>query len=206
MKFLGMELFPTLTIDWWNGWILLVILYIVELMLVLSFPKNRRGRLFEYDHSRWSKRHRALFVIGKSLSLICLLLIAFAPLKMDEPVFFLGLFIYTIGLVGFTIALVNFRNTPLDQPVTRGFYSISRNPQVLTLFIIVLGICLTIGSWIAVFVQFLSAIFNRVRLLEEEKACLENYGGNYQVYMKRVPRYLLIKTRLKESDDMNNHH
>jgi len=206
MNFLGMELFPTLTIGWWNGWILLVILYVVELILVLSFPKDRRGRLFEYDHSRWRKRHRALFVIGKSLSLICLLLIAFTPLKIDKPVFFLGLFIYAIGLVGFTIALDNFRNTPLDQPVTRGIYRISRNPQVLTLFIIVLGICLAIGSWVAVLVQFLSAIFNRARILEEEKACLENYGGSYRDYMKRVPRFLLIKTRLKESDNIDNPH
>ena len=94
--------------------------------------------------------------------------------------------------------IFNFKNTPLDQPVTRGLYGISRHPQVLMLFISGFGICIAIGSWLALFVAIISSLFLRSRDLAEEKACLERYGDSYREYMKRVPRYFLIKTHMKE--------
>lgn len=193
-----MQLLPILQIGLLNGWILLVIFYITELLLVLAFPKERRGRLFEYDHSKWSKRHRVSLIIGKSFSLILIILLILTPLSLGTPAFYIGLIIYLIGLIGFTIALINFRNTPPNQPVTQGMYRISRNPQVLTIFIIMTGITFTVGSWIALLIGLLAAIFGRARIIEEEKACLNQYGDAYRKYMEQVPRYLFIKTKLKD--------
>ena len=115
-----MQLLPLLQIGLLNGWILLVIFYITELLLVFASPKEQRGRLFEYDHSKWSKRHRVSLIIGKSFSLILIILLIFTPLSLGTPAFYIGLIFYLIGLIGFTIALINFRNTPLNQPVTQG--------------------------------------------------------------------------------------
>lgn len=195
---IGMELIPALKIGWLNGWIFLALFYLVEGCLVLAFPKDTRGRLFEYDYSKWNKKHLAFFVIGKSISVIYLILIVFTPLNIGSAVFLPGILLYAIGLVGFAIAIINFKNTPTDKPVIKGLYRMSRNPQVLMLFIIAFGICLTIGSGIAIILLILSAIFNRARVLEEEKTCLERYGDSYQAYMKNVPRYLLIKTHMNE--------
>jgi len=194
----GMELVPALKIGWLNGWIFLVLLYLVEGSLVLSFPKDKRGWLFEYDHSKWNKKHLTLFIIGKSFSVIYLILMIFTPLKIISAFFIPGILLYTVGLVGFAIAIINFKNKPADKPVTLGLYQISRNPQVLMLFILALGICLTIGSGITLIILIFSTIFNRVRILEEEKACLKRYGALYWNYMKKVPRYILIKTKIKE--------
>ena len=47
----------------------------------------------------------------------------------------------------------------------------------------------------------ISALFLRSRTLAEETACLEQYGDSYRAYMKRVPRYLLIKTCMKEEGE-----
>ena len=82
---------------------------------------------------------------------------------------------------------VNFKNTPLDQPVTRGLYGISRHPQVLMLFISAFGICIAIGSWLVLFIAIISSLFLHSRDIAEKKACLERYGDSYRAYMKRVP-------------------
>ena len=184
-------------IGWLNGWILLCVLYLFLGVLVLSFPKDARMRLFKYDRSRWSIPHRILFVMGKSLAIAYIIMIVFTPLKIGSGVFIPGIIIFTIGLVLFTIALLNFKNTPLDQPVTTGIYGMSRHPQILSLFILAFGICLAIGSWLALFLLIISPIFRRRRILEEERACLEQYGDLYRAYMKRVPRYLLMKTDMR---------
>ncbi len=198
MQLFGLELFQILTIGLLNGWILLAIFYSIELVLVLSFPKGTRRRLFEYDHSKWTKQHRIILLIGKTFALIIIILIVFSPLKLGSTVFYLGMIFYIIGVAGFIMAIINYRNTPIDQPVTRGFYRYSRNPQVLTILIIMLGISLTVGSGIFLIVLLLSAILSRVRIIEEEKACLEQYGDAYREYMERVPRYLIIRTKIPE--------
>jgi protein-S-isoprenylcysteine O-methyltransferase Ste14 len=136
-----MELIPTLKIGWLNGWVLLVILYLIFGILLLAFPKDMRARLYEYDRSNWGKTQRVFYVIGKLLALVCLVLIIFTPLKIGANIFIPGIILFALGLAGFIIALFNFKNTPLDQSVTRGLYRISRHPQVLMLFIMSIGIC-----------------------------------------------------------------
>lgn len=184
-----MELIPELEIGWLNGWILICLLYITYGVLLKVFPKDVVARL--YDKSGRSKRHKVIILIGSLLVFIYFVLIIFTSLKIGSGVFVLGIIVFIFGLTGFVIALFNFKNAPPDQPITSGFYRISRHPQQLMFFITFIGICLAIGSWIALFIQLLSSIFLHTRVLAEEKSCLARYGDSYQSYMKRVPRYLL---------------
>ena len=196
-----MELLPALVFGWCNGWVLICLLYLIFGVLLMAFPKEVVARLYENNRSDWSKARWLSYVTGKLLALVCMVLMSFTPLKVGTNVFFPGIILYVFGLAGFIIALINFRNTPLDQPVTSGFYRISRHPQVLMLFILASGICIAIGSWLALFIQIISSLFLRTRTLAEETACLDLYGDSYRAYMKRVPRYLLIKTRMKEEGE-----
>ena len=196
-----MELIPTLKIGWLNGWILLCLIYLIFGILLILFPKDVVSRLYNYDRSSWSKTQRAFYIIGKLLALVCLVLIIFTPLKIRANIFIPGIILFAFGLAGFIIALFNFKNTPLDQPVTRGLYRISRHPQVLMLFIMSIGICITIGSGLVLFIVIISSLFLHSRDLAEEKACLERYGDSYRNYMKLVPRYFLIKTHMKEEGE-----
>ena len=191
-----MELIPTLKIGWLNGWILLCLVYSIFGILLLVFPKDVVVRLYDYDRSSWSKAQKVIYIIGKLLAFVCLVLIIFTPLKIGANVFIPAIILFTLGLAGFIIALFNFKNTPLDQPVTRGLYRISRHPQVLMLFIMSIGICITIGSGLVLFIVIISSLFLHSRDLAEEKACLERYGDSYREYMKRVPRYFLVKTHM----------
>jgi protein-S-isoprenylcysteine O-methyltransferase Ste14 len=187
---IGMELFPALQIGWLNGWVLLCILYSIFGVLLLAFPKEVVRRL--YDRSDWSRMQRVLILIGKLMALVWFPLVIFTPLKIGTPVFVLGTVIFALGLVGFVVALFNFRNTPLDQPVTKGLYRISRNPQQFMLLVSGVGISVAIGSWLALLTIVLGLAFAHFRILSEEGTCLRQYGDSYRVYMERVPRYFLL--------------
>ena len=193
-----MELIPTLEIGWLNGWILLCLLYLIYGVFLKTFPKEVRARLFYYDRSSWSKNQRILYVIGRVSVLVYLVLNIFTPLKIGANIFIPGIILFVLGLVGFIIALSNFKNMPPNQPATKGLYKISRHPQILMLFILSFGICIAIASWLALLILIISKFFGHFRTLAEEETCLDLYGDSYRNYMKRIPRYLLIKTRVKE--------
>jgi protein-S-isoprenylcysteine O-methyltransferase Ste14 len=185
-----MELFPALKFGWLNGWILLAIEFLIQGGLLLVFPKAVVRRLF--DRSGWSVKQRTFTILGKVFSLACLVLIILTPLKLDLSTFILGLILYATGIAGLVTAMLNFKNTPPDQPVTKGVYKLSRHPQIVSLFVIFFGICLVIGSWAALFALSLSKLFQHFGILAEEEVCLKKYGRSYRAYMKRIPRYFLF--------------
>ena len=193
-----MELAPTIEIGWFNGWILLCIFYLIYSVFLITFSKDARVKLFYYDRKRWSNKQRVFYVIGKITVLVFMFLIIFTPLKIGTNLFVAGIILFVLSTLGFIIALSNFKNMPHNQSAIKGLYSISRHPQVLMLFISGLGICLAIGSWLALFTLIVSKFFGHFRTIAEEETCLEQYGDSYQEYMKRVPRYFLIKTNLKK--------
>jgi len=193
-----MELIPELKIGWLNGWILVCLMFLIFGILIEAFPKNVVVRLYDFDKSSCSKMQRAFTAIGKLLlGLVWLVLIIFAPLKIGSNVLIIGTILYTVSLAGFIIALFNFKNTPLDQPVVKGLYKISRHPQLFMLFILFFEICIAVGSWLLLFILIISSFLLHFRTLSEEKTCLEKYGDSYHAYMKCVPRYFLIKTNMK---------
>lgn len=185
-----MELISAFEIGWLNGWIPLCLLCLTEGLLLMAFPKDVVARLF--DRSGWDRKQTVFTVIGKMFSLAYLVLIVFTPLKVGSNAFIIGTILYGLGLVGLVIAIFDFKNVPLGQPVTRGLYRISRHPQILMLFVLFLGICMAIGSWLALLTLMMSRLFQHFGILAEEKACLEQYGDSYRAYVRRVPRYFLF--------------
>ncbi len=185
-----MELFPTLEIGWFNGWILLALEFLIQGLLLLIFPKEVVSRLF--DRSGWSKKQRGFTILGKVFSLACLILIFLTPLKINSRVFIGGLILYAVGLAGLVIAMLNFKDTSLDQPVTKGVYKLSRHPQIVSLFVLFLGICIAIGSWLALFALVISKLLQHFGILAEEEICLRRYGEPYRTYLKQIPRYFLF--------------
>lgn len=185
-----MQLMPVVKLGWLNGWIMLGSFYLIFGVLMLIFPKDVVVKLF--DVSGWNMKQRILSALGKPFALACLGLIILTPLKVGEGAFVIGSALFVLGFIGMVVALFNFRNTPLDQPATKGLYRISRNPQWVTLATMFLGGCIAIGSWVAVVLLLVAAGFYHFRILGEEKACLKRYGESYRDYMNRVPRYFLF--------------
>jgi len=185
-----LELFPGLELGVWNGWFLVAIFYLVFAILLALFPRPVVARL--YDRSGQRRPGGVRRVLGLLLFFSWLVLSILSPLKQGDPVFALGLGLYSLGLMGFVAALFNYALTSLDQPVTSGLYRISRHPQQFMISVSFLGISIAIGSWIAFVLIAIGVIAAHAKVLAEEKACLEAYGDSYRNYMDRVPRYFLL--------------
>ncbi len=185
-----MEIFPAFEIGWLNGWIFMVIFFLLFGILLITCPKEVITRL--YDNEGWTKSQYIFTKLGKLCGLIHIILVIFTPLIFVSIEFSIGIIIYSIGTIGFIIAVINFKKAPLGKPITSGLYKISRNPQVLTLFLVSLGTSLTIGSWTAIIVVVISIIFFHFRILGEEKRLTQQYGDSFLEYKKKVPRYLIF--------------
>jgi len=185
-----MELFPELKFGWLNGWIFLGLLCLADGVCFLLFPRDVVKRLF--DRSGWSQKQIVFTVIGKVCALVCLLSIVFTPLKLGTPVFIIGAIVAGLGLLGLFVALLNFKNTPFEQPVSQGLYRISRHPQIVMASVVLLGACIAIGSWTAVIALAVARILSHFGIVAEEEICLKQYGDSYRVYMQRVPRYFVF--------------
>ncbi len=185
-----MELFPALSIGWLNGWIFQVIFFISFGVFLLTCSKDVISRL--YDEEGWNKLQKTFTKIAKIFGLIVLILFIFTPLNIGALEFIIGTVLIITGTIGFLIALINFKNSPLNTPITTGLYKISRNPQLVMMYFTSLGNCLAIGSWAALIILSLSIIAGHFRILGEEKRLTEQYGDLYLEYKRKVPRYFIF--------------
>jgi len=185
-----MTIFPALKLGWLNGWIPGTLFYLVFFILLKVFPKETVERL--YDNSGWTLEQARPAKIGLPFALAALLLLPFTPLKIAQPLFWIGLILYLAGFTGFVFSLHTFNITPLGEPVTGGLYQISRNPQWVAFAMTLLGISLMVGSWTILILVAVRIIMNHFRILGEEKALADQYGQSYLAYLESVPRYLIF--------------
>lgn len=183
-----MEFIPELRVGLFNGWIFFVFYLAVFIIVMSTCSKEVRKRL--YDRKGWTKTQYTFTVIGKVFSFINIVMILLAPLKMGIP-FILGVLLYAAGLIGLVSAVIHYRNSPLDEPITVGLYKVSRNPQMSSLFILFAGMILVIGSWINLIFLGISITCSHFSILGEEKRLTEQYGESYTAYKRQVPRYFL---------------
>ncbi|MBA7678860.1 hypothetical protein ES703_87138 [subsurface metagenome] len=115
--------------------------------------------------------------------------------------FWIGLSIIVFGEAVFALGYIAMREHPEKKQavVDWGIYKASRHSHVLAgiiclLGVIVMGWNLESIIYIILWVYFvLYVIMSRFGILNEEKLNIERFGQEYEDYMKRVPRYFLIK-------------
>ncbi len=186
-----MEFFPAFHLGWLNGWLLLSLLVLTDIILFLSFQRGVVRRLF--DRSGWTRSQIILTLIGKLLSLGLIVIIIMTPLKLGFPVFWIGAGLVILGLIGVVKALFDFQKAPPDQPVTDGLYKITRHPQIMASSLVILGCTVAIGSWFGLMILFLARFLLNANLVAEEQICLRTFGRDYQEYLERVPRYPFLR-------------
>jgi len=185
-----MTLFPPLNLGWLNGWIPIVIFYVIFLTLLKIFPKDTVDRL--YEDSGWTLEQARPAKIGLPFALAAMILIILTPLKTNQPFFWIGLASALIGQSGFLYSLHTFNVTPPGEPVTAGLYKISRNPQWVTFAVVMVGFSLMVGSWTILVLLAVRLVMNHFRILGEEQALEGQYGESYRSYKESVPRYFIF--------------
>ena len=172
-----------------NGWILSLILLAV-MYVPMTFGGKAAKRLSDFSFA--SKRAKSMAAFMSLLFIVAIVYPLFLTMQFGSLLFYIGLAVYVVSGIATVITLLNYFSTPLDQPIRKGMYKISRNPMYLFASLVVAGIALMCHSVIMGVIVILHSILQHFIILEEEKFCLEKYGEEYKEFKERVPRYLLF--------------
>jgi protein-S-isoprenylcysteine O-methyltransferase Ste14 len=80
--------------------------------------------------------------------------------------------------------------TPPDRLVSTGFYRYTRNPMYLGHVIFLIGVTLTLQSWLAALITIGTAIWFHIRVVGDEKKLIERLGESYVDYLRNVKRWI----------------
>jgi len=103
-----------------------------------------------------------------------------------------GILLYILSAAVFAI---RGRGTPapVDPPkqlIVGGVYSFTRNPMYLAVLSLVLGLSVLLGLWpLLGYAIFLFLFFHVVVVFYEEPTLRRQFGGTYEEYCKKVPRW-----------------
>lgn len=189
-----MSLIPEFELGLWNAWIITVLFYVATLtpLLIGKEKANKRGE-GEPSWSEVSKTHRIAILITHAVILpFTIGYSIFLPLKLGTEWFYVGILISILGTVVSFMAGVSFATAPLDEPMTKGVYSISRNPMYFGVFLMYIGIGIACASWVFLLCAVVWIISWHFGVPEEERILLEKYGSAYREYMNRTPRWIGI--------------
>ncbi|MFC2072050.1 methyltransferase family protein [Chloroflexota bacterium] len=185
-----MSLIPAFEIGFWNAWIFAVpylwVSYGLGYLIV-----DRKATLFIWpSYTKSEKRYLGILMVTFWGPLIYSI---FLPVKLDMAWFYVSLPIYLLGVIFVTMAMLSFSTTPLDEPVTKGIYRISRHPMNFGFFLALIGMGIASASWVLLLCVIVFIIVQG-KILEkaEERMCLDKYDDTYREYMGRTPRWLGI--------------
>jgi protein-S-isoprenylcysteine O-methyltransferase Ste14 len=181
-----MSIVPAFELGLWNAWIfILPIIIILYLVLPKIFGKGRSG-----EDLGLIKKEKILSIIYLSIVFASYAYTIFLPLKLDTIWFYAGLLVYLLGMLAEILATLSFNTAPMEKPVTKGVYSISRNPQYVGDFFINISIGIACLSWIFLLVAIVNLFLLRNFVATEEHFLLDKYGNAYREYMNRTPRWI----------------
>lgn len=185
-----MQWIPTLGWGLLHGWLFFLFYLVVFGLTLRTCQKDVRRRL--YDRSLWTTKTRVITAVGKLFSLANIVLIFLGELTLGTPEFVVGTVIYAFGLSVLVVAIFNYRDAPLDAPITKGIYKISQNPQMVAIYVLFVGMALVVGSGLGLILLAVSATCTHFSILGEEHALQAQYGESYAAYKEQVPRYLVF--------------
>jgi protein-S-isoprenylcysteine O-methyltransferase Ste14 len=192
-----MSLIPAFEIGVWNAWIFMIWPWIDTLavrLIGLDVYRRASGQ----PEMKASHQYRLVSSVSMVIDTMAVAYSIFLPLKLGTIWFYAGLAIFLTGLVVLTTATVNFATTPMDVPITRGIYNYSRHPLYLASLLIYFSVGIASASWVFLLVFVVQSVSIRISAVEEERFCLEKYGGAYSEYIDKTPRWLgLPKSRAK---------
>ena len=80
--------------------------------------------------------------------------------------------------------------TPPQRLVSTGLYAYTRNPMYLGHIIFLIGLTLTLKSWLAALITIGTSIWFHFRVVGDEKKLIERLGEPYVVYLSQVKRWI----------------
>jgi len=191
-----MSLVPAFEIGLWNAWILMLyVIFYNTVPYILSAARPLYREILKKTSGPDIPLNKTKKIFGEIMFLVFVIPIVysfFLPLKLSTVWFYVGLFIYLLGVVIGTMAMYDFFTTAVDKLVTKGAYRISRNPMYLGMFLIYIGTGIACISWLFLLLTTVFVILSHIVVITEERFCLKMYGKEYREYLNRTPRWIGI--------------
>jgi len=189
-----MSLIPAFKLDLLNAWIFILPL----LVLWLTFIRVNKEKM-EGPEVELTRKEKKLFPVLQAIIFVSFIYSVFLPLKLDTVWFYVGLFIYLVGMIFIAMAWLSFATTPLGKPVTKWVYRISRNPMDFGWVWTYVGIGIACASWLYLLFAVVAIVLMDFFTNTEERFCLKKYGDAYREYMGKTPKWIGIP-KSKKSD------
>jgi protein-S-isoprenylcysteine O-methyltransferase Ste14 len=192
-----LSLIPEFELGLWNAWIFWLYYVLAAVPMTLIYRNVwkddwKKAMSRQYTVPPSNRTERILAYISYFVIFAILVYSVFLPLKLDTVWFYAGLLIYLLGVIFSIMADVSFATSPLDKPVTKGVYRISRNPMDFSGFLMIIGMGIACASWLFLLLTMIWLILSDRGAVAEERFCLEKYGDAYREYMNRTPRWIGI--------------
>ena len=192
-----MSFIPAFESGLWNAWI-----FTLPIIIISILGPKMLGKRASEEVSSFTKKVKTVSNLSSLIILLPFAYSIFLPLKLDTIWFVIGLLIYLLAMFFVVTGLLNFATTPVNELVTRGVYSISRNPGYLGMFLVNVGIGIASLSWVFLLVAIVNFLLLRwYVVVVEEPFLMEKYGVTYREYMNRTPRWIGI-SKSKKNDNM----
>ena len=122
-----MSLIPAFDVGVWNAWIFIGLSFLT--VIVPGDLINKEAGKKMNVSPPYSKTENVLALSTHAVIMpFTVVYSIFLPLKLGTVWFYVGLPVCFLALVMNLITSINIATTPLDEPVTKGIYRISRNP------------------------------------------------------------------------------
>jgi protein-S-isoprenylcysteine O-methyltransferase Ste14 len=169
---------------------------------ILSLPFSALGVLFMgtnkdiakrmSDMTGYSKKEKFFTILASIAPYPFMIATAWIPFTTMLPLLYLGIVLYIFGMASFMASLKIIIETPHDEPFRAGPYRFTRNPLYVSATTVFVGICLATANIILIAYLVIATVLQHFMILAEERICREKYGLDFEVYQKKVPRYLFI--------------
>jgi len=189
-----MSLIPAFEIGVWNAWILWVLMFlsmIIPNLFMSKEAKERTKRATRFAPLNGTKKVLAYSTHAVIMPAAAIYSI-FLPLETGTVWLYVGLPIFVLSIVMTIMINISFATSPIDKPVTKGFYRISRHPIYLSAALMYLGMGIACASWVLLLCAVLWVAFFHIIIPAEERFLTQQYGEAYRKYVNETPMWIGI--------------
>ncbi|MBQ4870430.1 isoprenylcysteine carboxylmethyltransferase family protein [Priestia megaterium] len=186
-----------------QGYFAVISLLLIIIMVIIRAKQLKKKEIKAFKFGELDKKD--FFIIPFTLLFFYLIFSSVFDLpKLGTKLFsneifsWIGVVLCTMGLVLFSLSIISFGESfrvGIDEEkpgelITTGVFAISRNPIYTAFGFVLIGTFLILPNWILLLYVFAGVwLFNRQVQLEE-KSLKKIYGEEYEVYCKKVRKYL----------------
>lgn len=172
-----------------NSSILLIPIIFIRFILMRYINKEALKKASFFPPTI-GKEKSALYIYQIGILILIIYLFFIEIVFYNDSIYYIGLIMCFLGALFYGKSVIDFSSYQKNGLNKNGLYKYSRNPMYISFFIYFIGCSFLIRSWIYILILIIFQISVHYLILSEERWCIETFGEEYQIYLKKVRRYI----------------